>query len=431
VVGNSHFTPERIRRLIEEVIPTLTLRTEVSAQAMQEKVSEALTNPTKQMRVSFRNLPGCHRWLLFALLDSNQYSSLSFENSLERSYDNLCPPEAFRPFKSVLTELTEAFVRQVPSPVIDQIDWVHPSCRDLAIEELADSRAERKKFLNHCSQAGLLLATSLAGGLRGERRLPFLQTGTDWQSFESRAMELLDDKPGFVLAIWLNCAQLAKSSETDITLNQSASLLRAIIQEKLIPKASKALSKVAYHNIQALSAFYTVCRELRILVPVKLKRAWDHCHDDAKDWVDSNLVIYQDGETPSRILKFLQIIQDFAPEEYTLALNSGFVAEILHFIAERAENESATSYDFSGENPDKRESIAKDYDELAQTFQALSVFHDLAKTDRWRISKASEHFESEASTLREDAPLEEESESKHHASGDGVAVEVDDLFRDL
>ena len=47
------------------------------------------------------------------------------------------------------------------------VTWVHPSWRDLVIDELAADPAARRSFLRHCSLDGLLLALSHAGGLDG------------------------------------------------------------------------------------------------------------------------------------------------------------------------------------------------------------------------------------------------------------------------
>jgi hypothetical protein len=72
----------------------------------------------------------------------------------------------------------------------DEINWIHPSCRDLAIDELSEHQYDRQKFLATCSEKGLALATSLAGGAKGQRQLPLLQTDEDWRCFTVRAEQL-------------------------------------------------------------------------------------------------------------------------------------------------------------------------------------------------------------------------------------------------
>jgi hypothetical protein len=178
IVNHLHFTPERIRRLVDELVPQLALEEGLSEDSVKARLSEALTNPTKQMRVSFRKLPTCHRWLLFALLEVNQDRLILGAgcSELQPRYDAVCPPEAHRPYKHVLNELTVAFIKKSPGLLAEEVDWIHPSCRDLAIDELAENAADRRRFLANCSETGLALATSLAGGAQGLRRLPLLQS---------------------------------------------------------------------------------------------------------------------------------------------------------------------------------------------------------------------------------------------------------------
>jgi hypothetical protein len=107
IVKHGHFTPERIRRLIEELVPNLAVNGRLSQDEISFQISEALSNPTEQMRISFRNLPACHRWILYALLETNQAQILRISAlRMQARYDALCPPEVHRPYKRVLDELT-------------------------------------------------------------------------------------------------------------------------------------------------------------------------------------------------------------------------------------------------------------------------------------------------------------------------------------
>jgi len=76
-----------------------------------------------------------------------------------------------------------------------RVDWVHPSWRDLVIDELAEDAEERRRFLRHCGVDGVTVAL-------GERRL--LRTDADWDALgdgihhlcpeldEAEAVRLLD-----------------------------------------------------------------------------------------------------------------------------------------------------------------------------------------------------------------------------------------------
>src|ERR687885_217582 len=68
------------------------------------------------------------------------------------------------------------------SPPGGGVTWVHPSWRDLVIDELVLDAAARKEFLENCSVDGLLLALSTGGGRAGTRSLPLLVDDCDWDA---------------------------------------------------------------------------------------------------------------------------------------------------------------------------------------------------------------------------------------------------------
>ncbi len=71
-----------------------------------------------------------------------------------------------------------------------RVAWVHPSWRDLVIDELAADAAARARFLAAAGLDGVLLALSTAGGARGDRLLPLLIADADWDALGDRAHAL-------------------------------------------------------------------------------------------------------------------------------------------------------------------------------------------------------------------------------------------------
>jgi hypothetical protein len=80
-----------------------------------------------------------------------------------REIARLCPDTDREPFSVVLSEMTEAFVKRRTWGGIETIDWIHPSCRDLAIDRLSDDVLARRRFLQSCDLDGVRLALSLGG----------------------------------------------------------------------------------------------------------------------------------------------------------------------------------------------------------------------------------------------------------------------------
>jgi hypothetical protein len=67
---------------------------------------------------------------------------------------------------------------------------VHPSWRDLVVDELAADAEGRRRFLAAAGLDGVVLALSTAGGAHGERLLPLLVADADWDALGDRVHAL-------------------------------------------------------------------------------------------------------------------------------------------------------------------------------------------------------------------------------------------------
>ena len=245
IVKNRHFTPERIRRLVHELIPKLATGDGAKEKDIPSRIAEALRDPTKQMRVSFRNLPTPHRWLLYALLESDRLSvSALSDHGLQKRYEELCPPSSHKPFTRVRDELTEGFVRKTAVHFGTSIDWIHPSCRDLAIDELSERVRDRQRLLKKCSVAGIALASSVGGGANGQRILPLLQTEDDWHCFQQRSVELAATKPDLLPKLWNNYKALTQEASKNVTLRVKARGFTPLVRDQLLPLVTTLVRRV-------------------------------------------------------------------------------------------------------------------------------------------------------------------------------------------
>lgn len=201
IVENKHFTPERIRRFVKEALPELLEQSnnEFTEEQWADAIEEAIENPTERMRKAYRKLDPVHQTVLIAMLDCERSPEI---NELEKSFCRLL--ESRRPIKEEIELLQEGFLQpsiphtaywkaaqfQVPNGV----DWIHPSYRDLVIEELERDSQTSEHFLEHCSWIGISLALSLAGGDKGARRYPLLRTDKSWEILRKRLVELLQNE---------------------------------------------------------------------------------------------------------------------------------------------------------------------------------------------------------------------------------------------
>jgi hypothetical protein len=200
IVNDAEFTPERMRRFVHDSLPRLTLELETNdlkVDRIKVAIKEALRNPTKQMRVAFQKLLPAYKWPLVAFLGVSEISTTYLMEAegnvtkLKRLYEAYCPEKYHEPFNTVMEHLTEAFVKARRNYwQKTMVDWIHPSYRDLVIDELIQDSSLRNTFLRRASLEGVKLAVSDTGGQCGERRLPLIRSAESWDILEERCLSL-------------------------------------------------------------------------------------------------------------------------------------------------------------------------------------------------------------------------------------------------
>ncbi|HXP81388.1 MAG TPA: hypothetical protein VN976_15890 [Verrucomicrobiae bacterium] len=196
IVDHKSFTPERIRQLVEEVLPNLqgpTGNSEETLGKIREAIFESIRNPTRRIRTSFHALPPSHKWALIAMLEVGTPAKIA---TVAESYDSLCPETEHEAFGDVLDQLREGFIK-VNGLMEEDVDarlltWIHPSYRDLVIDELAKGQALSARFLSKASLQGVKLAVSSGGGSQGKRELPLMAASQSWAILKKRCHELAE-----------------------------------------------------------------------------------------------------------------------------------------------------------------------------------------------------------------------------------------------
>ena len=202
-----------------------------------------------------------------------------------------------------------------------QITWMHPSYRDLVIEELAKDRDLRRVILKTANIDDIQLAFSVAGGGDGSRSLPLLVDDESWE------------------IVSLRCAELA----TDLTAWDLSSLIRSLIyvyQNSNSPKIKQRVLEIIRDTCEKLLTEWNERKtplsilELRVycnatllinpLLPIpNLVPTWEYYSKSAKgpltasnmeEWVDLVWLISQNEPRFLRQIKFpenhLSFIQD-------------------------------------------------------------------------------------------------------------------------
>lgn len=186
IVEHPHFTPERIRRFVTDRLEALEQTAiQVGPARVREELERELAMPTEAMRTSFGVLESEHRELLIALLDAP--GGLIDERDLAATVRRHHAGGLSRPPSELIDRLTDHFLHITPLG----IGWVHPSWRDMVINELREDSAARQRFLEACGLHGVMLALSREGGIVGERILPLLVSDSDWDALGDRVGKLV------------------------------------------------------------------------------------------------------------------------------------------------------------------------------------------------------------------------------------------------
>jgi hypothetical protein len=284
IVEHEHFTPERIRRFVTDRLDQLVAMARKSMppdhlhRAILSAVELELATPTEQMATSFAALEEHHRALLIALLDAP--AGLTDERELAATLRRHHPGGLGRPPHELIDRLTDHFVRISSLG----IDWVHPSWRDLVIEQLRSDHHARQRFLGACGPYGALLVLSGAGGAGGERVLPLLIDDADWDVFNDRVGELLRELDDADLArLLLACAEPLAA---DLDARQTAEL-QSLVEYTLGAATRLWDAQRKPLPIFLLEAWYTASRNLaRPLEPPQITPTWVALHPASADVVD-------------------------------------------------------------------------------------------------------------------------------------------------
>ena len=116
------------------------------------------------------------------------------------------------------------------------VDWVHPSWRDLVIEDLASHLEKRRHFLRSAGIDGVTLAISVAGGAAGERELPLMKADEAWDVLTTRALELAREVDSEELARLLHALAAACAGTPDPWSRREAAAITRQVLDATAPR---------------------------------------------------------------------------------------------------------------------------------------------------------------------------------------------------
>lgn len=402
IVSHEHFTPERIRRFVGGRLHGFAGVSDVD---VGSAVAREIREPTEAMAASYRSLSPELRGILLALLDAPPGPVT--ERELVASVRRHCPDGLAEPLAATVDRLADQFVRVLEPAAVT---WVHPSWRDLVIDELAADMEARRSFLHAAGVHGLLLALSTAGGAGGERSLPLLVGDGDWDAVADRLVELTPTL-----------------DEPDVTM-----LLRALdTAHDLAPAEIEALAD------ELLTRLARRWDESLRAVPVGLLAAWfaAAAHLREPPSPPSVAVTWFDGMPtgPIDLIEDADALDDWTALAELLAIWQPEALDVLGFSRDRVQIEQRLLDAAFGAIVDRRElptraALVRALERLARLSDTPARFQKIANgLDRPRASTP----EPPAPPLRELSPELEQLLAQPLLSGRDVRGFVARALRDL
>lgn len=379
IISDAEFTPERIRRFVQESLPSLfagmrsnTLKSEDVRLALREM----LRNPTKQMRIAFQRLPSAYKWLLVALLEISEIQPpWSYDGNISRlqaTYEAYCPDAERETFDTVADHLTEAFVKTRKSlhGARVNVDWIHPSYRDLVIDELIEDAKLRSAFIRGASLEGIKLAVSGTGGKSGERRLPFIRSAESWDILQERCLALART-PGEQEELLETLADAASQDASPDNCRRWEKLLW-LVSNQVREGWNRRSEPITAEESEAFGQARAQASPTPELPDID--RAWGELEERFRDGLQNrNPSVEFDFDPFDELSEFASAVSASAPQ---YLLEKGFTDKYeaeMALICEEARSEADAS--FSVDDADALRGIAERMGTIATASQGLPTFH--------------------------------------------------------
>jgi len=156
IVGHPNFTPERIRQLVEIVLPKDGDENTIKAVAATwEDIERFLQDPGTRWHQAYGSLSPPEQMLLTSMLDFG--GGVTFDD-LQRAYTSRssqlsCPRFGF---DECVERLKHSFLRIVTRyPGLEYVDFQHPSLRDMLLSQLRNDERARRRYIQFASPLGI------------------------------------------------------------------------------------------------------------------------------------------------------------------------------------------------------------------------------------------------------------------------------------
>ncbi len=427
IIGDPHFTPLRISRLVQDKLPALARQFSTqkpNSATIKAAIAEELKNPTNALRQAFRKLSAQQKWILLAVLDCARNPAPDAVAQAAERFGIVSPM-----VQAELSTLNQAFL----SCTGGRIDWIHPSTRDLVIEEMELDPALSAQFLRKCSFEGIALAISHSGGRKGTRSFPLMNSDDAWFVLKQRFLEIFDGKNQFELSqalrVLLSALDFAAADRR--THEQLLSVAQALLD--LLYDQFSAAKEPIFETV--LSAFTSLSRHLRSQRACPdISRAWSRVKteyfnnlENAKGYANA-----LEGDPIRRLAKYAKFLQKnnaafFDIEDFRRETRAS-IRTVIESVRDDCENEYDSDLDILEGESERFEGLSSALGELEGLFPDFE--EELGDLKSVAAQKADE-LQTEVSSMKGEDEDSRDYWDDSDARGAVSELSIDEIFREL
>jgi hypothetical protein len=351
-------------------------------------------------------------------------------SKLREIYEGYCPDSQRIPFEEATQQLNEAFIRVREKETFARYaDWIHPSYRDLVIDELTADSDLRTQFLRRASLEGVKIAVSDTGGQEGQRRLPFMLSGESWRVLEDRCLSIISDgnQDSDMLEVLASAA--AKSTSNDLAARWER-LLTAVCNA--VRGKWDATQRVI--NSREIGAFERARSSIKSLIQLPdLTHTWGRTEEEFRGSLDGDPELRDFDLSPLDDLTSLATVVEKLDPAFLMQRNFPLgLEDDMRFFLRVAEREICSDLDY--DDPSRMRSHASDVSRFVDSIERFdftaSEVGDEAYEYTNKLRKRVEELERRASEM--DPPEREfdrEEYGRPHPNDAGFDVNA--LFEEL
>ncbi len=310
--------------------------------------------------------------------------------------------------------------------MLDRIDWTHPSCRDLVIEELINDSLLKKRFLQNMSLEGVKLAISDVGGGSGKRRFPLMDSQESWIFLLERCLHVIDSGNRLEIVDLFKVLRDAMLQSPEKQIKEQLLPVLKSVCEHVVSRWNNSRFSLTSHEIREFCETSLLVTPLPALPALNLSwsKSEQSIHESLDGWEEvSSEYLSAFGEWISLVKvignnepRFLR--QVGFPEKY-----AGYVATLLKLLDQTYSGNVLLDED-EDELRDKSDTLQSMID-LLDTIRELDLGNEddlmeVRRTLAWQKDDVED-------LLSELVPDEEEEETRGSSGG----FSVDALFVDL